>query len=265
MAAHFIEDIAVREAILVENLPTVRFIARRIHDRLPASVELDDLISAGTIGLMDSVEKFDGAKKVQFKTYAQFRIKGAILDSLREMDWGSRSLRRKAREIEEAHNRLRTKLGHAATEQEVADDLGMSLTAFQSVLGDLRGLEIGSLHVADDEDGTTDDLSENIADTRDNPLQAFEGTEQKRLLAKWIEELPDRERQVLSLYYYEELPMKEIGQVLGVVESRVSQLHTSAVTRLRGRLAEAKTAIVASPKAERRPQRNIRTYPLKSA
>jgi RNA polymerase sigma factor for flagellar operon FliA len=240
-------SLSERETLLVEHLPVVKFIARRIHDRLPSSVELDDLVGAGTLGLMDAVDKFDASKNVQFKTYAQFRIKGAILDSLRELDWGSRSLRRKAREVEEAHNRLRTKLGRPATEQEVADDLGMSLAALQGLLGDLRGLEIGSLHIPDEEDGSVDDISETIADTRENPFQLFAGNEQRRLLAEWIDELPERERQVLSLYYYEELPMKEIGKVLGVVESRVSQIHTCAVTRLRARMTESPSKPAAKP------------------
>lgn len=224
------------EALLLQTLPTVRFIARRMHDRLPASVELDDLISAGTIGLMDALKKFDSSKNIQFKTYAQFRIKGAILDSLRELDWGSRALRRKAREVEDANSRLRTKLGRAATEQEIADELAMKLEDYQLLLGDLRGLEIGSLHFADDEDGRTEDVSEKVVDLGPTPFDCFESTEQKQLLGKWIDELPERERQVLSLYYYEELPMKEIGALLGVVESRVSQLHTSAVARLRSRI-----------------------------
>jgi RNA polymerase sigma factor for flagellar operon FliA len=155
---------------------------------------------------------------------------------LRELDWGSRALRRKAREVEEANVRLRSKLGRAASEQEIASELAISLEDYQILLGDLKGLEIGSLHFADDEDGRPEDVSDKVVDVRPTPFDCFESAEQKRLLAKWIDELPERERQVLSLYYYEELPMKEIGLLLGVVESRVSQLHTSAVARLRARI-----------------------------
>ena len=241
MASLAVEN-RINETLLLETLPAVRFIARRIHDRLPASVELDHLISAGTVGLMDALNKFDPSKGIQFKTYAQFRVKGAILDSLRELDWGSRALRRKAREVEDAHIRLRAKLGRAASEQEIADELSMALENYQLLLGDLKGLEIGSLHFADDEDGRTEDVSDKVADLGPTPFDCFESIQQKQLLGKWIDELPERERQVLSLYYYEELPMREIGALLGVVESRVSQLHTSAVARLRSRIRGEESA-----------------------
>lgn len=240
-----------REQFLIENLPTVRFIARRIHDRLPTSVELDDLVSAGSLGLMDAVDKFDFTKGVQFKTYAQFRIKGAMLDSLRDLDWGSRAQRRKAREVEAASSRLHVKLGRSATEQEIADEMNLSLADFQSLLGELRGLEIGSFYSVDEEGGEATDLSEMVADPGESPFDQYASLEQKRLLAKWIGELPEREKQVLSLYYYEELPMKEIGRVIGVVESRVSQLHSAAVMRLRARMA-SQTSAATAPPAEKR-------------
>src|SRR5438105_3471771 len=131
---------AERERVLLEQMPQVKFIARRIHDRLPQQVELDDLISAGVIGLMDAMKKYNPAKNVQFKSYAQFRIRGAILDSLRELDWGPRVLRRRARAIQEAHRKLAAELGRSATEQEVAAELGMQLHDYQILLGELRGL-----------------------------------------------------------------------------------------------------------------------------
>src|SRR3954471_21297484 len=134
-----------RERVLLEQLPQVKFIARRIHDRLPQHVELDDLMSAGVIGLMDAMKKYDPAKNVQFKSYAQFRIRGAILDSLRELDWGPRVLRRRARAIQEAHRKLSLELGRAATENEIAAELGMQLNDYQKLLGDLRGLDLGSI------------------------------------------------------------------------------------------------------------------------
>ena len=228
------------ETLFMEALPSVRFIARRIHDRLPASVELEDLISAGTIGLLDAIEKFDPAQGVQFKTYAHFRVKGAILDSLRELDWGSRALRKKAREIEQSHRRLSTKLGRSAEEQEVAADLGLSIAEYQSVLSELKGLEVSSLSGCESPEGDAEDLTERIPDTRPLAFDILQHKEQKQLLAKWIDELPERERQVLSLYYVEELPMKEIAGLLGVVESRVSQIHSSAILRLRAKASDSR-------------------------
>src|SRR3984893_13311178 len=134
-----------RERLLLEHLPQVRYIARRIHDRLPAQVPLEDLVHAGVVGLIDAVEKFDPAKNAQLKSYAKFRIRGSILDSLRELDWSPRHLRRKARQIEEAHRDLKLRLGHVASEPELAVELGMHLEEFQHLLGELRGLDLGSL------------------------------------------------------------------------------------------------------------------------
>jgi RNA polymerase sigma factor for flagellar operon FliA len=239
-----IQALPGRETLFMEGLPTVRFIARRIHDRLPASVELEDLVSAGTIGLLDAIAKFDETQGVQFKTYAQFRVRGAILDSLREIDWASRALRKQARQIEQSISRLSCKLGRRPEEQEIAADLDLSVSQYQDLIRDLRGIEIGSLNSVESEDGDAQDLSAAIPDFRPLPSQILEEKEQKALLARWIDELPERERQVLSLYYVEELPMKEIGKLLGVVESRVSQIHTTAVLRLRARANSGGTAPV---------------------
>ena len=148
-----------RERMLLEHLPTVRYIARRIHERLPQHVELDDLVSAGVVGLIDAFSKFDHTKKVQFKSYAQFRIRGAILDSLRTLDWSPRELRRKGRAVEEAIRALTQRLGRAPAEQEIATDLGLELTEYQQLLGDLKGLEIGSLHVERTEDSGDEELA----------------------------------------------------------------------------------------------------------
>jgi len=228
-----------RERLLMEQLPQVRYIARRIHERLPRHVPFEDLVHAGVIGLIDALHKFDASKHVQFGSYAKFRIRGAILDSLREMDWGPRDLRRKARQLEEAHNRLRSELGRTPSEQELAAALNLELHELQLLLGEIDGLEVGSLKVQSPRDGKEEDLCEYLPnDPEDTPLLVCMRSEMKELLTQAIAELPEKERQVLSLYYFEELTMKEVGAVLGVGESRVSQIHSMAVIRLRARLAE---------------------------
>jgi RNA polymerase sigma factor for flagellar operon FliA len=242
-----------RERVLLEQLPQVKFIARRIHDRLPQHVELDDLVSAGVIGLMDAMKKYDPAKNVQFKSYAQFRIRGAILDSLRELDWGPRVLRRRARAIQEAHRKLSLELGRTATETEIAAELGMQLNDYQKLLGELRGLDLGSIQQESDEESGMEELSERIPDDKqEDAFALLLKSETKEVLTKAIGELSERDRQVLALYYFEELTMKEIGAVMGVVESRVSQIHTSAIIQLRAKLqalAPAKTKI--QPRSKR--------------
>jgi RNA polymerase sigma factor for flagellar operon FliA len=226
-----------RDRLLLEHLPTVRYLARRIHERLPQHVELEDLISAGVVGLIDAFSKFDHGKKVQFKSYAQFRIRGAILDSLRTLDWSPRELRRKGRAVEEAIRATTQRLGRAPAEQEIATEMGLSLSEFQQLLGDLKGLEIGSLHVERTEDSGDQELAYIPGSPEEDPLFRCLKGEMKQRLVDAIEELPERERLVLTLYYYEELTMKEIGLTLGVVESRVSQIHSAAVLRLRVALA----------------------------
>ena len=228
-----------RERLLMEQLPQVRYIARRIHERLPRHVPFEDLVHAGVLGLMDALQKFDREKHVQFGSYAKFRIRGAILDSLREMDWSPRDLRRKARQLEEAHNRLRSALGRNPSEQELADELGIELADLQHLLGEIDGLEVGSLKVQSPRDGKEEDICEYLPNhPEESPLMVCLRSEMKELLVRSIAELPEKERQVLALYYFEELTMKEVGAVLGVGESRVSQIHSMAVVRLRARLAE---------------------------
>jgi RNA polymerase sigma factor for flagellar operon FliA len=226
-----------RDVLLMEHLPTVRYLARRIHERLPQHVELDDLVSAGVVGLIDAFSKFDHTKKVQFKSYAQFRIRGAILDSLRTLDWSPRELRRKGRAVEEAIRAVTHRVGRAPSEQEIAREMGLSLGDYQLLLGDLKGLEIGSLHMERSEDSGDEELAYVPGSPEDDPLFRCLKSEMKQHLADAIDELPEKERMVLTLYYYEELTMKEIGLTLGVVESRVSQIHSSAVMRLRTALA----------------------------
>ena len=235
------EAVPERDRILMEQLPTVRYLARRIHERLPQHVDLDDLVSAGVVGLIDAYSKFDHNKQVQFKSYAQFRIRGAILDSLRTLDWSPRELRRKGRAVEEAIRSVTHKLGRVPAEPEIAREMEMDLSEYQHLLGELKGLEIGSLHMERIEDSGDEELIYIPGSPDEDPLYRCLQGEMKQLLTNAIEELPEKERLVLTLYYYEELTMKEIGLTLGVVESRVSQIHTSAVLRLRAALAGMRT------------------------
>ncbi|MGC1781833.1 MAG: FliA/WhiG family RNA polymerase sigma factor [Acidobacteriaceae bacterium] len=230
---------AEREQVLIDHLPIVRYVARRIHERLPQHIEIEDLVSAGMVGLMDAFNKFDASKNTQFRSYAQIRIRGAILDNLRTLDWSPRDLRRKSRAIEEAMHALSSRLGRAPLENEVADEMGMPLNEYQQLLTDLKGLEIGSLHVEHVEDSGEDELAYVPNPTEDDPLfRCLQGEMQARL-ADAITALPERERLVLALYYQEEMTMKEIGLTLEVVESRVSQIHSSAVLHLRSLLGNA--------------------------
>jgi RNA polymerase sigma factor for flagellar operon FliA len=233
------QDKEERDRILMEQLPQVRFLARRIHERLPRHVPLEDMVHAGVIGLIDALNKFDHSKQVQFASYAKFRIRGAILDSLREMDWGPRELRRKARRVEEAQRKLSLDLSRAPTEVEVAAELHLELREFQRLLTELDGLEVGSLHLESPWDGKEEDLCDYLPNApEDTPFFRCMRSEMKELLARAIADLPEKEQQVLALYYFEELTMKEVGAVLGIGESRVSQIHSLAVVRLRAGLEE---------------------------
>ncbi|MGH9573454.1 MAG: FliA/WhiG family RNA polymerase sigma factor [Candidatus Acidiferrales bacterium] len=227
-----------REQILLEHLPQVQYIARRIHDRLPPQVLLEDLVHAGIIGLIDAVKKYDPGKNVQLKHYAEFRIRGAILDSLRQVDWSPRALRRQARRLEQAILSCKAKLGRDPTEPEIAGELQMSLEDLQRLLGDLRGLDVGSLQADTGEGAEDEGLQHRAEREEENPYHQALRSEMNGLLETAIGELPDRERQVLALYHFEELTMKEVGEVLGIGESRVSQIHTAALLRLRVRMRE---------------------------
>ena len=233
-----LDDVA-RERLLLEHLPQVQYIARRIHDRLPPQVLLEDLVHAGILGLMDAVRKYDPSKNVQLKHYAEFRIRGAILDSLRQVDWSPRTLRRQGRRLEQAISDCKGRYGRDPTEPEIAAELDMSLEDLQHLMGDLRGLEIGSLQADSNEPGGGEEAIQYRASTEEeDPFHQTLRSEMTGLLAKAIGELPPREREVLALYHYEELTMKEVGATLGIGESRVSQIHTAALLRLRARLRE---------------------------
>jgi RNA polymerase sigma factor for flagellar operon FliA len=245
-------DPVERQRLLNENLSEVRYIARRIHDRLPSHVPFDDLVHAGIIGLIDAVDKFDPRKNVQLKSYARFRIRGAILDSLRQMDWSPRNLRRQARRIEEENRELAAELGRAPSEPELAARMGLGLEEYQQLLGELRGLDLGSLQ-AQSEDSGSDEANAAVASrTEEDPFQLTLRTEMRTLLAQAIEELDEKERQVLGLYYLEELTMKEVGVILDIGESRVSQIHTAALIRVRSRLQGRLNSGVDSRAAARR-------------
>ena len=239
LAPRPVRDPKERERVLLEHLPQVRYIARRIHDRLPAQVPLEDLIHAGVVGLIDAVEKFDPSKNVQLKSYAKFRIRGAILDSLRELDWSPRHLRRQARQIEEAHRDLKLRLGRIASEPELAAELGMSVEDFQYLLGELRWLDLGSLQTeSSDTKSGEETISYKPGGMEKDPFFLCLRGEMKSLVATALEDLDEKERQVVTLYYLEELTMREVGVVLGVGESRVSQIHSVAIVRLRARSEE---------------------------
>lgn len=226
-----------REKMLLDHLPQVQYIARRIHDRLPPQVPLEDLVHAGILGLMDAVRKYDPGKNVQLKHYAEFRIRGAILDSLRQVDWSPRALRRQARRLEQAVSDCRARLGRDPNEIEIAAQLNVSLESLQQLRGDLRRLDVGSLQSEAGE--STDEMSQPRAAVEENdPYQQTLRSEMTGLLERAMGELPDRERQVLALYHYEELTMKEVGTLLKIGESRVSQIHSAALMRLRMRMRE---------------------------
>ncbi len=226
-----------RDRVLLEQLPQVRYIARRIHERLPRHVAFEDLVHAGVLGLIDALNKFDLSKQVQFSSYAKFRIRGAILDSLRELDWSPRELRRKSRLVDSTYSHLSGTLGRAPSENEIAFEMGIDLRELQSLLADLDGLELGSLRSESPRDGKEKDLTDYVSsNSEETPFFQCQRSERNRLLAEAISELPEKEQSVLALYYYEELTMKEVGVTLGIGESRVSQIHSLAMLRLRARL-----------------------------
>lgn len=224
-----------RENLITSHLPKVKYIADRMAAKLPPSVERDDLYGAGVIGLIDAVERFDATRGIAFTTFAEMRVRGAILDNLRSLDWASRGTRRKAREVQEAYSQLEQEKGDTATEEEVAEKMGISIAELRETLQDLRGLNVTDLDEREEETGLT--MLETICDPNASPLEQYEDSDRRKRLAEAIEKLPERERQVVALYYVEELNMKEIGAVLEITESRVSQLKSQAVVRLRNALS----------------------------
>jgi RNA polymerase sigma factor for flagellar operon FliA len=223
-----------RETMILEHLPQVRLIARRIHENLPERVTMDDLISSGTIGLIAAIDNFDPGLNVKLKTYAEYRIRGAILDTLRGLDWAPRQKRRMSRQIETAIASAEQRLGRAPVEEEIAAQLGISLAEYHGWLVDTEGLQIADLELAKDSDGNGTSLLKFVADqTGNSPAQILERSELERLVARAMERMPKVERTVLSLYYTEELTLREIAQVMDLHLSRISQLKTQAILRLR--------------------------------
>jgi RNA polymerase sigma factor for flagellar operon FliA len=233
----------LKEQIVLEHAPLIRYIVNRIAVRLPSHIDLDDLHNTGVIGLMDAIEKYDPDKNCKFKTYAEFRIKGAILDQLRSLDWVPRSVRQKSRRLERAYGEVEQRLGRSATEEEVADSLGLQLDKFHELLNQVRGVSLVNLEEIrsggpdGDRTGSYADVVEDVHS--ENPFASVKLQEMKQLIADTIATLPEKERLVITLYYYEDLNMKEIGNILGITESRVCQIHTKSVLRLRSKLKSA--------------------------
>jgi len=222
---------------LIKLLPQVRFIARRIHQRLPSHVPVEDLYQAGVLGLLDALRKFDPRRRVRLESYMKFRIRGAILDELRSLDWSPRELRRQARRLEEAHQALCAGLGREPVHEELAAAARISLGRLEELRADLRGLELCSLQeiAMTSDDGVEKDRASQVPCPEAlGPHVLYARAEGRARLAEAIELLPENERRVITLYYYEELTMKEVGEVLEVGESRVSQIHSSALQRMRG-------------------------------
>ncbi|MBW1720716.1 MAG: FliA/WhiG family RNA polymerase sigma factor [Deltaproteobacteria bacterium] len=230
------KDISERDKLILEYAPLVNTIANRMGLRLPPQVSKDDLLSAGIMGLLDAIEKFDAKKGVEFKSYAEFRIRGAMLDELRSMDWVPRSVRRNAKRLQEAYAKVEGEKMRPAEDEEVARELGIDLDAFYKMLEEVRGVaiiskdELGHYLPHDAEDSA---WPMNQFRAGQGPLDSLKLSEIRDVIAKAIEKLPKNEKTVVALYYYEELTMKEIGKIMGYTESRVSQLHTKAVMRLR--------------------------------
>lgn len=232
-----------REEIIIKFTPLIKYIAHRLAMRLPPHITADDLIGAGVIGLMDAIEKFDPAKKVQFKTYAEIRIKGAMLDELRSLDWVSRSVRQKATRIEKTFRLLEKKNGRPVEDEEVAAAMSISLEDYYDLLNEIRGvsvLDIESLRPKLSEQSEDDIVDLPIESLENQPFHFFRQLEIKELLSRAIKELPPNERMVIALYYYEQLTLKEIGEVMGYTESRICQLHTKAILKLRSKLKNYK-------------------------
>ncbi|MGA1190790.1 MAG: sigma-70 family RNA polymerase sigma factor [Bdellovibrionota bacterium] len=229
-----------KEELIKSYLPLVKKVVHRLSGRLPKDVDLKEMLNSGIIGLVDALEKYDPKHETNFSTYAQFRIRGAILDSFRSQDWLPRSLRFKSHKIESAYQRVEQRLGRAATDEEVAAELGVAVDEFQKLLGEVGSVvmlsfeELGFGH--GEERFQADDW---IASNSGDPLNSLLGGEKVNLIARALDRLPEKERLVISLYFYEELNLKEIGEILGVTESRASQVRSRALIRLKNYLRHA--------------------------
>lgn len=239
-------DPKIRDMFVKQYAPLVKYVAGKVAMGMPHNVEFDDLVGFGVFGLFDAIKKFDPDKHVKFKTYAVTRIRGAIFDELRSIDWVPRSVRQKTREIEDTIHRLESSLGRAASDQELANEMRMTTKEFQKTMMKISGTSILSLndvwYSGDDNDKVS--IVDSIESPSSlNPDIIVEKDEIKRVIIQAITELPEKEKKVLVLYYYEDLTLKEIGKILEVTESRISQLHTKAIMRLRSKLTNIKKGI----------------------
>jgi len=238
-----VEEVAItsdnREEVIKRYSPMIKYVANRIAMRLPPHVEVEDLISVGVLGLMDAISKYDPTRGAKFKTYAEFRVRGAILDELRSMDWVPRSVRQKASNVDAVIQKLQAELKRKPEDEEVAKEMDLSLDQFYDILNETKSMPVFSLEdlgIAK-ETGEQQSLLDCLAGKADaDPQTQIRLTELKGIIAKAIDSLPEKERLMVSLYYYEELTMKEIGAVLDITESRVSQIHSKAVYHLRTKL-----------------------------
>jgi RNA polymerase sigma factor for flagellar operon FliA len=237
-------ETALRERLILHYSPLVKYVAGRVGVGLPPNIEQADLVSYGIFGLIDAIDKFDLDRAIKFETYAISRIRGAIIDELRAIDWIPRSVRYKAREVEKAYAKLEGELHRTPSEAEVAAEMGIRLEDLHQIFSQVSFVNVVALDEllsVGGEKGDKLSLVDTLEDTRaEDPVLAFESEETKFLLAKAINTLPEREKIVVTLYYYEGLTLAEIGQVLGVTESRICQMHTKAVLQLRGKLADGK-------------------------
>lgn len=231
-------DGKTKEEVIIEYSPLVKYLARRLVLRLPSNIELDDLISVGIIGLMDAFDKYDQSRENKFKTYAEFRIRGGMLDELRSQDWVPRSIREKAKELERVILKLRKDKGREATDEEIRQEIGLNNKEFQKLVYDVRSVSLLSFDdIANiSHSGKKSAIFSAEIEKSKTPFSEVDNTNVRNLVEKAISDLPEKQRLVLALYYYEDLNLKEIGNILEVTESRVSQLHTQAVLRLRARL-----------------------------
>jgi RNA polymerase sigma factor for flagellar operon FliA len=229
--------------LVTQELSQVYYIATRIRERLPQQVELEDLVSAGVVGLLEAVRNFDSSKNVQFKTFAKFRIHGAIMDSLRESDWGSRHMRRKGREIADATGRLQARFGRQPLESEIAQEMNIETNQLHKLVAQLDSLQISGQHVSvSNDESDSMDVIESAPNLNDpDPFELCLQAEMKTHLAEAVSKLSEREQLILSLYYREELTMKEIAQVVGVALSRVSQIRQATIVKLKQYLERIQT------------------------
>jgi len=229
-----------RDRLIVHYSPLVKYVAGRVSVGLPQNIEQADLVSYGVFGLIDAIDKFDLERQIKFETYAIARIKGAIIDELRSIDWVPRSVRAKARSVEKAYATLEASLLRTPTDAEIAQEMGISEGDLQTIFNQISFVGLVALDemLSGGERGESTTLGDTIPDKGEGPVAAYEVEEMKQILAGAISRLGDREKLVLMLYYYEGLTLAEIGEVLGVTESRVCQIHTKAVIQLRSRMAE---------------------------